>query len=81
MCNISKEKDEQLVGCHTVLMDTSQQSSKIIDDPIACVLDDVCCKSSSPSANHVTEENVDNNLIQRSPSLSFLTDCSLHTPY
>jgi len=62
-------------------MDTSQQSSQIFDDPIARVLDDVCCKSSSPLANHVPDKNVDNNLIQKSPSFSCLIDCSLHTPY
>lgn len=45
------------------------------------MLDDVCCKSSSPLANHVLEKNVDNNLIQNSPSLSCLTYCSLHSPY
>jgi len=62
-------------------MDTSQQSSQVFDDPIARVLDDVGFKSSSPLANHVTEENVDNNMIQRSPSLSCLTDFSLQSPY
>ena len=71
--NISKGKDEQPVGCHTVSMDTSQQSSQVFDDPIARVLDDVCCKSSSPLANHVPENNVDNNLIQKLTSLSCLT--------
>jgi len=62
-------------------MDTSQQSSQIFDDPIAHVLDDVFCKSSSPLANIVPNNNVDNNVIQKSPSLSCLTDCSLHTPH
>ena len=79
--NISQEKDEQPVGCHTVSMDTSQQSSQVFDDPIACVLDDVCYKSSSPLVNHVPEKNVDNNLIQKSPSLSCLTGFSLQIPY
>ena len=65
--NISKEKDEQLGGCHTVSMNTSQQSSQVFDDPIARVLDGVFCNSSSPLANHVPEKNVDNNLIQKSP--------------
>ena len=50
---ISQGKDEQLVGCHTVSRDTVQQSSQVFDDPIARVLDDVCCKSSSPLTNHV----------------------------
>ena len=57
--NISQEKDEKPVGCHTVSMYTSQQSSQVFDDPIARVLDDVCCKNSSPLANHVPEKNVD----------------------
>jgi len=45
------------------------------------VLDDVSCKSSSPLANHVPNKNVDNNLIQKSPSLSRLTYFSLQSPY
>jgi len=56
-----------------------QQSSQDFDDPIAHVLDYVFCKNSSPSGNHVTEKNVDNNLIQRSPSLSCLIDVSLQS--
>lgn len=79
--NISKERDEQPVRYYTVLMDTLQQSSQIFDDPIARVLDDVCCKIIPPLGNHVLEKNVDSNLIQRSPSLSCLTDYSLHSPY
>lgn len=62
-------------------MDTLQQSFQVFYDRIARVLDDVCCKSSSPLANHVIEENVDNNLIQKWPSLSCLTNCSFHSPY
>ena len=57
-----------------------QQSSQFFDDPIAHVLDDVCCKSFPSLANHVPEKNVDDNLIQRSPSFSCLTDCSLQSP-
>ena len=79
--NISKEKDEQSVGCHTISMDTSQQSSQVFDDPFARLLDDVCCKSSSPLANHVLERKVDHNLIQKSPSLSCLIDFSLQSPF
>lgn len=45
------------------------------------MLDSICCKTSSPSANHETKENVDNHLFQGSPSLSCLTDCSFHSPY
>jgi len=75
--NISKEKDEQPIGCHTVSINTSQQSPQVFDDPFAHVLDSVCCKNSSPSANHVIKENVDNNMIPRPPPLSCLTDFSL----
>ena len=32
--NISKEKDEQPIGCHIVSTDTSQQSPQIFDDPL-----------------------------------------------
>ena len=60
-------------------MDTLQHSSQVFDDPIARVLDDVCYKNFAPLANHVLEKNVDDNLVQRSPSLSCLTDCSLHS--
>lgn len=77
--NISKEKHDQLVGCHIVSIDTTQQSSQVFDDPSARVLDYFCYKSSSPLANHMAEENVDNNLIQRSPSLSYLIDLSLQS--
>lgn len=35
LCNISKEKDEQPIGCHTVSIDTSQQSPQVFDDPFA----------------------------------------------
>ena len=78
---ISQEKDEQPVGCQEVSMDTSNQSSQTFYDPIARVLDDVCYKNSSSLANHVSEKNVDDNLIQRSPSLSCLTDFSLQSLY
>ena len=40
------------------------------------MLDEVCCKNSSPLANHVPENNVDNNLVQKSISLYFSTDFS-----
>ena len=80
-CNISKEKDEQPIGFHTVSIDTSQQSPQVFDDPSAHVLDFVCCKTSSPSANQKTKENVDNHLFQGSPSLSCLIDCSFLSPY
>ena len=62
-------------------MDTLQQSSQVFDDPIAHVLDDVCYKSSSSWANNMLEKNVDNNLIQKSPSLSCLTDFSLQNSF
>ena len=62
-------------------MDTSQQSSQVFDDPIARVLDDVCCKNFAPLVKHVPGKNVDNNLIQKSPSLSCLTDFSLQSLY
>ena len=79
--NISKVKDEQPVGCHTVSMDTLQQSSQVCDDLIAHVLDDVCCKKFPPLANHVPENNVDDNLIQKFPSLSCLTDFLLQSSH
>jgi len=77
--NISKEKDEQPIGNHTVSIDTLQQYPQVFDDPFAHVLDSVCCKNSSPSANHVIKENVDNNMIPRPPSLSCLMDFSLQS--
>ena len=61
-------------------MDTSQQSSQVFVDPIARMLGDVCCKISAPLVKHVPGKNIDDNLIQRLPSLSFLTDCSLQSP-
>ena len=76
---MSQGKDEQLEGGHTVSMDTLQQSSQVFDDPIARVLDDVCYKNSASLANHVPEKNLDDNLVQRSPSLSCLTDFSFHS--
>ena len=45
------------------------------------MLDDVCCKSFPSLANHVPENNVDDNLIQRSPSFSCLTYFSLQSPH
>ena len=45
------------------------------------MLDDVCCKSSSPLANHVPEKNIDDNLLQRSPAFSCLTYFSLQSPH
>ena len=57
--NISKEKDEQPIGCHTVSIDTSQHSPQVFDDPFAHVLDSVCYKNSSPSTNHVTKEKLE----------------------
>lgn len=77
--NISKGKDEHLIGCHTVSIDTSQQSPQVFDDHFAHVLDSVCRKNSSPSANHVIKENADSNMIPRPPSLSCLIDFSLQS--
>ena len=45
------------------------------------MLDSVCSKNPSPSAKHVTKENVDNHLFQGSPSLPCLIYCSFHSPY
>lgn len=79
--NVSKEKDEQPIGCYTVSIDTLQQCPQVFHDPFAHVLYSVCCKNSSPLVYHVTKENVDNHLFQSSPSLSCLTDCSFLSPY
>ena len=45
------------------------------------MLDDVCCKNSSPSANHVSEENVDNDPIRQPTSLFCSSDVSSQRPY
>ena len=74
--NISQEKEEQPVGCHTVSRDTVQQSSQIFDDPIADVLDDVCSQSLSPLILCKVETCADIDLIRQPVSLSFLAGVS-----
>ena len=85
---ISKEKDEQPIGCHTVSMDTLQQSFQVFHDPIADVLDEVCSKSPSPLTICEPEMCTDINLTRQLVSLSFSarvssqsSDQSLHSWY